>query len=45
MFQLEKDDLETFEKNNRTIAVNVFYGKKEKYILPMFQKNNLNREK
>ena len=30
MFQLEKDDLKTFEKNNRTIAVNVFYGKKEK---------------
>ena len=30
MFQLEKDDLKTFEKDNWTIAVNVFYGRKEK---------------
>ena len=33
----EKDDWKNFEKNNGTIALNVFYAKKEKYILPMFQ--------
>ena len=33
----EKDDWKNFEKNNGTIALNVFYAKKEKYTLPMFQ--------
>ena len=33
----EKDDWKNFEKNNGTITLNVFYAKKEKYILPMFQ--------
>ena len=36
-FPSEKDYLKKFEKKNRTIAHNVFYAKKKKYILPMFQ--------
>ena len=37
-FPSEKDDWKKFEKNNVTIALNVLYVKKEKYILIMFQK-------
>ena len=33
----EKDDGKKFEKDNRTIALNVFHAKKEKCILPLFQ--------
>ena len=47
-FPSEKDDWKKFEKYNVTIALKVFYAKKEKkYILLMFQninqigKNNL----
>ena len=36
-FPSDKDDWKKFEKNNRTAALNVFYTKKEKYILLMFQ--------
>ena len=44
-FPLEKDDWETFEKNNVTISLNVLYAKKEK-IFPIYvSKNNSNREK
>ena len=32
-----KDDWKKFGKNNITIALNVLYAKKEKYILLMFQ--------
>ena len=31
-FPSEKDDLKKIEKNNVTIALNVFYAKKKKYI-------------
>ena len=35
---IKKDDWEKIEKNNRAIALNVLYAKKEKkYILLMFQ--------
>ena len=37
-FPSKKDDWNKFEKNNLTIALNVFYAKKEKYILLMSQK-------
>ena len=37
-FPAKKDDWNKFEKNNLTIALNVFYAKKEKYILLMSQK-------
>ena len=33
----EKDDWKRFDKNNLTIASNVLYVKKEKYILLMFE--------
>ena len=33
----EKDDWKMFEKNYLTIAINVFYAKKKKYILHIFQ--------
>ena len=33
----EKDDWKKIEKNNVTIALNVLYAKKEKYILLMLQ--------
>ena len=33
----EKDDWKMFEKNYLTIAINVFYAKKKKYILNIFQ--------
>ena len=33
----EKDDWKIFQKNNLTIALNVFYTKKEKNILVMFR--------
>ena len=35
-FPSEKDDWKKFEKNNGTIALNVLYAKKEKYILLIF---------
>ena len=31
-FPLEKNDWKKFEKNNRTIALNVLYAKKEKNV-------------
>ena len=37
-FSSDKDDWKKFDKNNVTIALNVLYAKKEKYILLMFQK-------
>ena len=37
-FPSEKDDRKKIEKSNVTIAFNVFYVKKEKYILLIFQK-------
>ena len=37
--------MKKIEKNNLFIALIVLYTEKEKYILPMFQKNNLKREK
>ena len=36
-FPSEKDDWKKIKKNNVTIALNVLYAKKKKYILPMFQ--------
>ena len=33
----EKDDQKKFEQNNLTVALNVLYAKKKKYILPTFQ--------
>ena len=36
-FPSEKDDSKKFEKNYVTIAVNVLYAVKEKYILLMFE--------
>ena len=36
-----KDDWKKIEKNNVTVALNVLYVKKEKYILLMFQKFEL----
>ena len=36
-FPSEKDDWKKIEKNDVTIALNVLYAKKEKYILLMFQ--------
>ena len=36
-FLSEKDDWKKLEKNNVTIALNVFYAKKKKCILLMFQ--------
>ena len=36
-FPSEKVNWKKFEKNNLTIALNVLYAKKEKYILLMFQ--------
>ena len=35
-FPSEKSDWKKIEKNNRTIALNVLYAKKKKYILLMF---------
>ena len=36
-FSSEKDDWKKIEKNNKTIAVNVLYPRKKKYILLMFE--------
>ena len=36
-FPSEKNDWKKIDKNNVTIALNVLYAKKEKYILLMFQ--------
>ena len=38
-FSIRNRWLEKIEKNNVTIALNVLYAKKEKYILLMFQHN------
>ena len=39
-FLSEKYDWKIFKKNNVTIAINVLYTKKEKYILLMFLSKN-----
>ena len=39
-FPSEKYDWKIFKKNNVTIALNVLYTKKEKYILLMFLSKN-----
>ena len=44
-FPSEKDDWKKFEKNNITIALNVFYAKKEKIYPAYVSKHNSNREK
>ena len=45
-FPSEKDDCETFEKNNNvTIALNVLYANKEKIYPAYVSKYNSNREK
>ena len=44
-FPSEKDDWKTFEKNNVTTALNVFYAKKEKIYPAYLSKNNSNHEK
>ena len=36
-FPSEKDDWKKIENNNPTIALNVLYAKKKRYILPLFQ--------
>ena len=36
-FSSEEDDWKKFEKNNVTIALNVLYVKKKKYVLLVFQ--------
>ena len=36
-YRSEKDDSKKIEKTNLTIAFNVLYAKKRKYILPTFQ--------
>ena len=36
-FPSEKDNWKLFEKNNVSIALNVFYAKKEKYIMLVVQ--------
>ena len=40
IFLLEKDDWKKVEKNNRTIALNVLYDKKEKIYPAYFSKHN-----
>ena len=44
-FLSEKDDWKNFEKNNATIAFNVFYAKKEKIYPACVSKHNSNRKK
>ena len=45
MFHLEKNDWKKFEKNNVTVAFNVFLAKRE-IIFPVYvSKHNSNREK
>ena len=44
-FPSEKDDWKKFEKNNVTIALIVFYAKKEKIYPAYVPRHNLNREK
>ena len=41
----EKNDLEKFEKNNITVALNVLYAKKEKIYATYVSKHNSNHEK
>ena len=41
-FPSEKDDWEQIEKNNQTIALNVFYAKKEKIHPAYVSKHNSN---
>ena len=44
-FLSEEDDWIQFEKNNRTIALNVLYAKKEKIYPSYVSKHNSNCEK
>ena len=44
-FPSEKDDWKNFEKNNVTMALNVFYAKKEKIHPAYVLKHNSNCEK
>ena len=44
-FPSEKDDWKKFEEKNVTIALNVFYSKKEKIYPAYVSKHNSNREK
>ena len=44
VFPSEKDDWKKFEKNNRTITLNLLYAKKEKIYLAYVSKHNSNRE-
>ena len=41
----EKNDWKKLEKNNVTIALNIFYAKKEKIHPVYLSKHNSNREK
>ena len=45
MKKWEKDDWKKFDKNNATIALNVFCANKEKAYPAYVPKHNLNREK
>ena len=45
MFQWEEDDWKNSEKNNGTIALNVWYTKQEKIYPAYVSKTNSNREK
>ena len=44
-FPSEKDNWKQIEKKNQTIALNVFYAKKEKIYPAYVSKHNSNREK
>ena len=44
-FQSEKDNWKKFEKNNRALALNILYTKREKTYSTYVLKHNLNREK
>ena len=44
-FTSEKDDWQRFDKNNRKIALNVLYAKKEKIYPAYVSKHNSNRGK
>ena len=44
-FPSEESDWKKFEKNNVTIALNVWYAKKEKIYPAYVSKHNPNREK
>ena len=44
-FPSEKDNWKKFEKNNRAVALNILYAKKEKIYPAYVSKHNLNCEK